>query len=586
MTSNNREFYIVVLVIIIAQAFISFQGFDVCDEGFSLTFYQQIYNAPLSVEYSFVYWLSGIIGGLWYLLYQDGGILWFRILAIIVNTLTFIVSYKILEQHINKSHALIGLTMVLFTNDFGFLAFYYNHLTALLAISSIYFLLKGLTKEQVIYLIFAGFLSGINIFSRLTNVTLFVFILTIPFMGYLNKEAVIKSMRPILVFILGIVLGIVTIFGIMYSLDHIDLMKNAIVGLVDLGKTEGSTHNIITLFETYLFNYKQVLMAFFKLLIICILFLFAKNYFKANRFVKGVVYLLGFLLLALLFKKGNIYIIYAIAFIGPLGILLTKQKNASIKIMALLALLMMTFMPLGSGSGIYSSGYVSIWLSIPLFLHFVSQFKTTTITVQMKYTVLSKILSKDMINHVMVIMVLSFFSAKIYNISHEAYFDEGSRFKKTYEINNKFAKGIYTSKERATIINNLLINLEQYVSPNDYLLAYDKIPMVHFLTETKPYMYNPWPWIYDSYSFNKYLNRAEQNIEVLPIIVQQKFETIGYFSEPMLDYMYENKEDIYTYDKRRVIAMNAFIKKNDYKIIWSNPYFNIYKSAKLSEVNK
>jgi dolichyl-phosphate-mannose-protein mannosyltransferase len=263
MTSNNREFYIVILVIIIAQSLLLFQGFDVCDEGFSLTFYQQIYNAPSSVEYSFVYWLSGILGGLWYSLYHDGGVLWFRILAIIVNTLTFVVSYKILDQFINKRFALIGLTMVLFANNFGFLAFYYNHLTAFLAVSSIYFLLKGLTKKQFVCLCIAGFLSGINVFSRLTNVTLFVFILAIPFMGYFNKEPFIKSVKPMLVFILGIAIGMISIFGILYSLNHIDLMKNAIVGLVDLGKTEGSTHNIITLFETYIYNYKQVLMAFF-----------------------------------------------------------------------------------------------------------------------------------------------------------------------------------------------------------------------------------------------------------------------------------------------------------------------------------
>jgi Dolichyl-phosphate-mannose-protein mannosyltransferase len=585
MTSNNREFYIVILVIIIAQSLLLFQGFDVCDEGFSLTFYQQIYNAPSSVEYSFVYWLSGILGGLWYSLYHDGGVLWFRILAIIVNTLTFVVSYKILDQFINKRFALIGLTMVLFANNFGFLAFYYNHLTAFLAVSSIYFLLKGLTKKQFVCLCIAGFLSGINVFSRLTNVTLFVFILAIPFMGYFNKEPFIKSVKPMLVFILGIAIGMISIFGILYSLNHIDLMKNAIVGLVDLGKTEGSTHNIITLFETYIYNYKQVIMAFFKLLIICILFLVTKNYFKTNRFVKSIVYLLGFLVLALLFKKGNIYIIYAIAFIGPLGILLTKQKNTSIKTIALLALFMMVFLPLGSGSGIYSSGYVSIWLSMPLFFYFTYQIKTATITVETEHTILSKVLSKDIISQVLVLIVISYFTAKIYNISQEAYFDEGSRFEKTYKINNRFTKGIFTTEERASIINDLIVNLEQYVTPNDYLLAYDKIPMVHFLTETKPYMYNPWVWIYDGYSFNKNLNRAEIEIDVLPIIVQQKFETISNFSEPMLDYMSENKEDIYTYSKERVIAMNDFIKRNQYKIVWSNSYFNIYKSDKLFEID-
>ena len=66
----------------------------------------------------------------------------------------FIISYKILKHHIGKYQALIGLSMVLFVNDFGYLVFYHNHLTQFLAVLSIYFLFKGLKKvRQVIGLL-------------------------------------------------------------------------------------------------------------------------------------------------------------------------------------------------------------------------------------------------------------------------------------------------------------------------------------------------------------------------------------------------------------------------------------------------
>ena len=77
--------------------------------------------------------------------------------------------------------------------------------------------------------------------------------------------------------------------------------------------------------------------------------------------------------------------------------------------------------------------------------------------------------------------------------------------------------------------------------------------------------------------FKKQLDRAEEEIGILPIVVQQKFETIVAFSEPILDYMSEDKEENYRYNKGRVIAMNNFLQRNNYEIVWSNTHFNIYK---------
>lgn len=125
------------------------------------------------------------------------------------------------------------------------------------------------------------------------------------------------------------------------------------------------------------------------------------------------------------------------------------------------------------------------------------------------------------------------------------------------------------------------MKIERYVKPNDVLFAYDNIPMIHFLTNTKPYIYNPWVWIYDSYSFDKSIKRAEIECNELPIIVQQKFETIYKYSEPLENYMSENRENSFRYNKDRNRVMNDFIKRNAYKIVWRNSYFNIYKSNKL-----
>lgn len=51
------------------------QGLDFADEGFFMTFYQQIFNDPESVTYAFMYWFAGVLGGSLYALFPEDGLL-------------------------------------------------------------------------------------------------------------------------------------------------------------------------------------------------------------------------------------------------------------------------------------------------------------------------------------------------------------------------------------------------------------------------------------------------------------------------------------------------------------------------------
>src|SRR4029077_16234411 len=79
--------------------------------------------------------------------------------------------------------------------------------------------------------------------------------------------------------------------------------------------------------------------------------------------------------------------------------------------------------------------------------------------------------------------------------------DMENRAAMRYAVDNKYMKGIFTTKERAEEINQLLAASSKYVKPNDRVLAYDCVPIFHFMTETIPYTRNPWPWLYQSNTF-------------------------------------------------------------------------------------
>ncbi len=549
------------------QLLMAFQGFDVCDDGFVLTFYQQIFSNPESVEYNFLYWFSGFVGGVWYKLFEDGGILWFRFLAIIVNTLAFYLTYRLLEKYISQYFLLLSLVMVLFVNDYGFLTFYHNQLTALLAVVIIYILNKAILNHSKLQYILAGFILSFTVFTRVPNAVLYILILAIPYSYYVKNKTITKSIRPVSVFVFGSVLGYLFIYMILLAFGQAEVMKNALLTIVDLGNTEDSSHNFADIFRAPIYNYISIVIAFTKWLFIS-LGLIVLQYLPIEKKILSIItVVIATVLFFIWFNTGNIYPIYSLCLFASIVLMFFKQVPYQVKLISCMSFLVLITLSLGSAGGIKNSGFMAIWIGLPLFFYLINQ-----------KLILHRSFKDFNYKTYLWSVIIAFLVLKAYKIPQQTYFDPGSRFDKRFVIKSNKARGIYTSERRAKIINDLLFNLQKFVKPNDYLMVYDRIPMVHFLTETKPYMYNPWVWIYDYNSFEKKLTKAEQEIEELPIVLQQKFETIYKFSEPINDYMSTNKENTNFHSNERNTVINSFLNRNNYKIVWSNAYFNIYAS--------
>ncbi|WP_179352769.1 hypothetical protein [Winogradskyella vidalii] len=576
LSVKNHLFKITLVIVVLLQILLAFQGFDVCDDGFVLTFYQQIFSNPESVEYNFLYWFSGFVGGLWYLLYEDGGILWFRLLGVIVNTSTFYLSYKLLRQYVKKEFLLLALVMVLFVNDFGFLTFYHNYLTALMAILIIYVLHHSVLKHNSFLYILSGVLLSVNVFTRIPNLVLFSLILVIPYAYYLRKEPILKAIKPMLYMGIGSVIGFLLVYVLLSLLGQLEIMKNALFTINDLGNTADSSHNFKSVFIAPYFNYISIAKETVKLVLLVLALYLLNRFTPKNKSVLGVLFLLAIGLFVFWFNTGNIYPIYSLCLIGSVSALFMKKIKHEVKLLGCLSFLTLITISLGTGGGIKNSGFMGIWIGLPLFFYVISTLDFQNLK-YLSYLQNNKG-SKMQVHLFLYAIAAAFLVLQTYNISQQAYFDMGSRFEKKETINSPLARGIYTTERRADIINELLFNLDKYVEPDDYLMVYDKIPMLHFLTETKPFMYNPWVWIYDYNSFEKKLVKAETEIPVLPIVVKQKFETIYKFSEPIPDYMSTQKENSDFHSNERNAIMNAFLNRNNYKVVWSNAYFDIYQT--------
>lgn len=569
---KNTFLWSVVLAVAL-QLILAFQGIDVCDDGFMLTFYQQFFHHPESVEYNFMYWLAGFLGGLWYEVFNGAGLLSFKILAIIVNTLTYIVSYKVLAPFVNKKYIIIGLLMALFINDFGFLVFYHNQLTALLTVSSLFILFKGLHYQRAIWVVMAGTIIGVNIFARLTNLSLLSLVILMPFYGIITGKSFKEQMKLVMTYFSGICIGVILIILLLIVLDQWHIFLNALQTITDLGKASDSSHNFSDLISIQLLNYRTILGSVFKFGITIALLLLISQLIKHRLLRNCLLFVLGIVLFGFwIYNQHTIYAVYVLSLIGSIIVMLRKGNSFLFRSIGLASLLILIVLPLGSAGGVISSGYMCIWLSLPLFFHTIavlSKLKLSTFEIRFQTNTKSIVI---------VSLALAFFGIKAYRMFNEAYFDPGSRLEKTAEVNSKFLKHVYTTKERAIILNDLLLQLNNITKPNDYLLMYDNMPLIHYVTETKPYMYNPWVWLYDDALFMKKLNEATQNIEGLPVVVAQKFNTILKFSPPTTDYLSSSLKKNNDNRKTKNGILNNFLTTYNYEIVWSNSYFNIYKA--------
>jgi hypothetical protein len=152
------------------------------------------------------------------------------------------------------------------------------------------------------------------------------------------------------------------------------------------------------------------------------------------------------------------------------------------------------------------------------------------------------------------------------------YFDRADRSAMHYPIQNEHMRGIYTTENRARVVNELLAQSAAWVKPDDYVLAYDCIPMYYYLTDTKPFMHNSWVWLYDDAVFKQELNKSLKETRICPVVIMQKRSTIG-------NNWPDNYLEQYTFRPEAMAYMQDFLKTWQYRQVWENDFFRIYVPA-------
>ena len=571
---NNSFLLTYILSIALFYTVLGIQGFDMCDEGWVLSGFQQIFNDPKSVQYLFLYYLSEYVGGLWYKLFDECGIFGFRLLAMLTIVGTTYIIYRMMMKYMPKWNILAGVFWAFLCAGYGIMVFYHDYFTALLAVGASYALFISLTKDKPILIALSGFIIAVNVFSRLPNLSL-VSLIFVLILYYKHKHNAKKTFKMLSYAIIGFAVGSTIIFAMMSASGHLDIFLTAIQDGFSAANDKKSTHNLSDMFVTYGRNYKQVALDAILIFTVPVLtWMFRRRIPRHNAWPLFVV--TGFIYVVLIsFTSTNTFTLYAVSTVVCITLLIRNGVPYELKCLSLIILINMYALPLGSDGGIGNMGEYCVYMSGPFALG-------------MFWNARGKLLT-DKHAAYMVLMCTSIFmlfvlKRGLVNIASQCYFDEGYRWNKIYRINSPLAT-TYTTKKNCEMLDPLLRELTKYVKEDDYLLCFQNIPTVNFLTKTRPYLYNPWVWTYDPTNMEKKFDLAMKEHDRLPVIVRDK-SMLPRWYEPYDDWNNDNAEETYLHKNAKIKLINRFISQHGYIVTWENDVFQILIPPKMQPVKQ
>lgn len=560
--------YLMLVVLFVIESLLGLQGFCMADEGWSLTGYQQIFNDPESVKYMFLFYNSLWIGGIWETLFGWMGMFGFRLLNVLFMLGSWTVIYYMLRNYVSNAAIFIGAILVAFAHDYGVMVFDHSSVTVLLSVLGAYFLFRALCKSSCKHMLVAGMIISLNIFTRIPNLTqLVLLVLLIPYYIYSHDGR--QTMRLLGAAVLGIATGVLIEVALMGAFGHLPLFIDNLSTGVSAASSSDSSHNIGTMLHSYLLSYVQIIKDMLKigLLPLAAFFMVRVMWVKSRIFViltGCVLFVVQVAILGTTFD--NMLFLYSFISVILFPSLYFVRKDKERTYLVLIALLVLYALPYGSDFGINNMGENAIWMATPLSVGFAFDW-VRRIEVRQRLVMVVALVA----------FMLVFLLKNGWHIMNNAYFDEGSRLEKRYRINNSLAT-TYTKKSYVETTDAVLGALKKYVGPNDYLFCFQSSPTIHYLTQTRPYMYNPWPWSFDTASMKLHMQKAEERDRSLPVLLREKTQMIDF---TLADSYWDSTDvaDNFSHKNAKVKLIQDFIHRHGYRIVWQDQHYQILLPA-------
>ena len=269
------------------------QGIDSIDMGFCMTFYQNIFSHPEAMTFYFNYYLTGLVGGVWHLVFGQFGLMGFRVLETLAMSSALMLLYLAFRPWLTTTRVAVAAILLSFLFPSFVITFHYDTLSFLLISGSVYAMVCWYRSSNGLWLWGAGVFIGVSFYARIVNGALVALVL-LPFIwGYLNSWK--KGLKNAMVFALGMLMGSLLVVCLMLLLGH---WQYFVAGLTEAFGTfsgQETSHTSGNLFGVYLKSYVNIALQVIAIVVIALFYRYA------GRLPQNVKPAIRFLLLAVMF---------------------------------------------------------------------------------------------------------------------------------------------------------------------------------------------------------------------------------------------------------------------------------------------
>lgn len=511
------------------------QGIDNVDVGFCNTFYECIFKYPEANSFNFLYYLTGVIGGFWEIVFGNYGLLGFRFFEAFTLTLSIFFLYSIFKKYIPWQYSLIAISLC-FVFPTITVTFHYDTFSYLLIAISAFCINKATKEKYCIWVILSGFFIGLSIFARIVNAALIALII-IPLFVFKKHERSKINIKAGVCFAIGIVLGcFLAVCMLLISHQeayYIDAIQQAFCTL----SNNNATHSKGNIIYKYFKSGINIALTIMVLLIIAKL-----TTIKQIKKYKDHI-LTKILLTIIIFILAYTSLPYTVALACSLLLCLYAIINKNIeegKVVVSYLIIATLIFPIGSDIGI--AGVYNWIAGMAIF------------PAAYCYTKISK-----KWNSLLLITILCIGLSGIIKQAFKAYGAVKPRWKETTLVQND-RLNIYTDSANALQYQQVIkaINKEQDSNWRLLFLINQKSEY-YYATHSLPFLGHTQTVIYTGQSLIDRLNERKAFFKSYPLIVELKKV------KPLSETEEVSK------------LTHIWMKKQKYSVVYSDSYCTIYK---------
>lgn len=535
------------------------QGLDLTDMGYWLVGYQQFDSAPEVLSGAILLWLTYFIGHTVGLVVGDN-IFSYRVAWAVIFSLTSLIAFFALRVKFKRNLLvyLIGTCALFVTVRKVGTWIDYNNLTMLAMVVVAIAAYNAVLDNSKTYLRVAAFVAGASVFIRLPNLAAFGFLFVL-FIYWSGSKVSRKELLVLVVnWVVFYAMGVLAVLLAIRNYGHWPAFVESWALLKNVAEDSHRRHSLGNLISVFVVDYGKSIA--YGLFLLAGLVYLGKKSERLNLTLQTSLSLVVGAALAISLQ-GFLpwkYVVNGICLVLSCFLIFEEyNKNRELALLAALSLVVLLVVPLGSSMSVKNSP-MGMALIFPLVFYWLCTKDGSPI---FGVYISSRIGRLVVITITSAVVLNSIYTSLTYT-----YRDTNNRISMRYQINNAVGQCVFTTAERVREIDEVVGQLNLILRPGEELLAYHNIPLIHYITRTKPWLQNPWPKTLGMARVKKQIAINFEKKRTLPVVVRD-IADVSNTQWPSA--IREPERD----DVRSLL--DDFVESNSYKVLWKNDSFEI-----------